>query len=77
MIFIILRNLTGMKPSGLKMDLKIPSSNSSGLGKAEVRKRLRLLTTISEILYQRMKSLQDDLKFDKIHKDFVKIITNF
>ena len=76
-ISVILRNLTGVKPSGLKMDLKLPSSNSSGLSKTEVKKRLRLLTTISEILYHKMKSLQDAGKFDKLHKDFVKIVTNF
>jgi len=77
LILVSAMNLTGVKPSGLKMDLKLPSSNSSGLSKTEVKKRLRLLTTISEILYQRMKSLQDAGHFHRIHKDFIKIVTGF
>ncbi len=78
-MFDFLRSLTGSKPAGLRLNLKLPSSKSSGLSKTEVKKRLNLLIGISEVLYQNSKSFKglDARKFDQMHKDLVKIASNF
>ena len=66
-------SITGHKPAGLK--LKIPTG--SKMSKPEVRQRLALLLTVSQVLYQRCKSIKVKDKVDKMHKDLVKITARF
>merc|ERR1719187_350422 len=67
-------SLTGSQPSGVH--LKISSSKSSGLTKPEIKKRLNLIVTISEVLFQRSMSLKNFPKdnFAKLHKDLLNIV---
>jgi len=66
--------LTRKMPSGLKMKVAW-----SGLRKIEIQKRLSLLLTVSQILHQKSKDFRklETNKYDKMHKDLLKIVSDF
>jgi len=66
--------LTGKMPAGLKMKV-----SRSGLSKLDVQRRLSLLLSVSQVLYQRSKDFKklETNKFDKMHKDLLKIVSDF
>merc|ERR1712080_671359 len=78
-ILVSAMSLTGKKPAGVKINLKLPCSKASGLIRMEVKKRLNLLLTISEILYQKSKSFKsaESKKMEKVHKDLIKIVSDY
>merc|ERR1712080_314900 len=78
-ILVSAMSLTGKKPAGLKIDLKLPSSKKSGLTRMEVKKRLSLLITMSEILHQKSKSFTsfEGKKMENIHKDLLKLASDY
>merc|ERR1712080_302423 len=76
-ILVSAMTLTGRKPAGLKMDL--PSSKKAGLNRMEVRKRLSLLLTMSEILHQKSKTFNspESNKMKRMHKDLFKLVADY
>merc|ERR1712080_203076 len=76
-ILVSAMTLTGKKPAGLKMDL--PSSKKTGLNRMEVRKRLSLLLTMSEILHQKSKTFNspEANKMERLHKDLFKLVADY
>jgi len=75
LLLVSAMSLTGNKPAGLKQAIKLPSNKSSGLNRMEVKKRMNLIITLSEILYQKSITFKnlEATKFKKMHKDLVHI----
>jgi len=79
MLLVSAMQLTGKKPSGLRMDVRLPKNKSSGLTRAEIKERISCIVSLSEILFHKGQTFQDFevAKFQKLHKDLIKIATEF
>jgi len=79
MLLVEAMHLTGHKPSGLRMNVRLPKNKSSGLTRAEIKQRITSIVVLSEILFYKGKTFQDfDVaRFQKLHKDLLKIATTF
>merc|ERR1712215_245305 len=77
LILVSAISLTKKKPEGMKM--KIPAGPIQGLSKADVKKRLFYLLTISKVLFYKSKDFEklETKKISKMHKDLLKIVADF
>ena len=77
LILVFAISITKKKPEGLKM--KVPVGTLQGLSKAEIKKRLSFLLTISQVLFHKSKTfdLADDKKVSKMNRDLTKIVMEF
>jgi len=77
LILVSAISLTKKKPEGMKM--KIPAGPIQGLSKADVKKRLSYLLTISKVLFYKSKDFEklETKKISKMHKDLLKIVADF
>jgi hypothetical protein len=60
------------------MKLELPGRKSLGLTKPEIKKKLNIITVLSEILYQKSKTFDNfQSRINKIHKDLLNIVVDF
>jgi hypothetical protein len=65
-----------VESAGLGQEL--PSGKSLGLTKLEIQRELDLATVLAKILYERSQTFDNfEPKINLIHKDFLKIVSEF
>merc|ERR1711874_736517 len=78
LLLVSAMNMTGKKPSG--SSLKLPSHKSVKISKANTKKRLLLISTMTEILHQKSNTFEDKKlanQLAKIYKDLNKMVVDF